>query len=206
MHLDLQTLSERERYKLLMSSVVPRPIALVTSLDLDGRVNAAPYSCFNIMGTSPALLVLGIDSRETGVPKDTSRNIHLTDEFVVNLVNEPMAAQASRCGAVLPAGESELAHSGLTAAPCEQVQPPRIAESPISLECRRHVALDVGNGRNIVVGHILHYHIQDRYYDAEHGYVLAAGMGMVARMHGRSWYVRSTDLFEIAREDGGSHH
>jgi flavin reductase (DIM6/NTAB) family NADH-FMN oxidoreductase RutF len=204
MHIDLNALPEKERYKLLMSSIVPRPIALVTSIDEQARVNAAPFSFFNLMGTTPATVVIGIDSRGRGVPKDTVRNVHLTGEFVVNLVSEAMVERMNLCSAPLPAGEDELAFSGLTAAPSVQVTPPRVTESPISLECRRTVSLDVGNGRTLIVGHVLHYHIRDEFYDAGRGYVLADRLRLVARMHGKSWYARTSDLFELERPAGSS--
>lgn len=204
MHVDLNALPEKERYKLLMSSIVPRPIALVTSIDEQARVNAAPFSFFNLMGTTPATVVIGIDSRSRGVPKDTVRNIHLTGEFVVNLVSEAIVECTSLCSAPLPSGEDELAFSGLTAAPSVQVAAPRVAESPISLECRRTVSLDIGNDRTLVVGHVVHYHIRDEFYDAERGYVLADRLRLVARMHGKSWYARTSDLFEVARPAGSS--
>lgn len=201
MDIDLKTLNSTEQYKLLMSSVLPRPIALVTSLDREGVINAAPFSLFNIMAASPPTVVIGIDAREPGTPKDTARNIQQTDEFVINLVNEPMAEKMSLCATALAPHDNELNHAGLTAIPSRQVKPPRIAQSPISLECVRLTALDIGNERTIIVGTILHYHIQDEYYDTTKGYVLADQMGLIARMHGRSWYSRTTDLFEIHRPD-----
>lgn len=205
MHLDLSTLSDNARYKLLMNSVLPRPIALVTSIDAKRRVNAAPFSCFNIMAANPATVVIGIDARNVGVPKDTAANIHATGEFVINLVSETIAKQCSLCSTGLPAGQNELELSGLTAAPSVQVAVPRIAEAPISLECVRHMTLDIGNERSIVIGRILHYHIQDQFFDADTGYVLADQIGLIARMHGRSWYARTTDLFEIPRDDVDRH-
>jgi flavin reductase (DIM6/NTAB) family NADH-FMN oxidoreductase RutF len=157
------------------------------------------------MGSSPATVVLGIDSRSSGVVKDTVGNVHSTAEFVVNLVGESMVEQMSLCGSALPAGQNELEHAGLTPVASVQVRPPRVAESPISLECRRTLALDIGNERSIIIGNIVHYHIQDQYYDAERGYVLAEQMGLVARMHGRTWYARTTDLFEVERSDISAH-
>lgn len=204
MHVDLSALSERERYKLLMSSVVPRPIALISSVDENGRVNAAPFSCFNLMGATPATVVVGIDSRSPGVSKDTVRNIHVTGEFVVNMVSEAIADRMNLCSAPLPPGEDELSFAGLTAAASMQVAAPRIMEAPISLECRRTTALDIGHCRTLVVAHIVHYHIQDEFYDRESGYVLAEKIGLVARMHGKSWYARTSDLFELARPAGSS--
>lgn len=199
MNADLAQLTERERYKLLMSSVVPRPVALVTSLDREGRINAAPFSCFNLMGTTPPTVVLGIDARSPGVPKDTVANVHGTGEFVINLVSEAIAEQMNVCSAPLPAGVNELGYAGLTAAPGVQVAAPRVLEAPVSLECRRLMALDIGHERTIILGNILHVHVQDEFYDADRGYVLADKMRLVARMHGRGWYARMTDLFDMPR-------
>lgn len=199
MNIDLNTLTEHERYKLLMSSVVPRPVALVTSLDREGRINAAPFSCFNIMGTSPATVVLGIDALSPGVPKDTVGNVHATGQFVVNLVSEAIVQQANLCSAPVAQGINELERAGLTAAPCIQVTAPRVLEAPISLECQRTMTLDIGNERSIIIGNVVHFHIQDEFYDAERGYVLAEKIGLIARMHGKSWYARTTDLFELER-------
>ncbi len=204
MNVNLQDLSERARYSLLMGSVVPRPIALITTMDDAGRVNAAPFSCFNLMGTTPPTVVIGIDSRSPGVAKDTVRNIHLTGQFVINLVSEAIATPMSQCASPLPPGEDELAYSGLTSAPSVQVAPPRIAESPINLECQRTTALDIGHGRTLVVANILHYHVKDEFYDAATGYVRSEQLGLIARMHGKSWYARTTDLFEVHRPPGSS--
>lgn len=199
MNIDLNQLTERARYKLLMSSIVPRPVALVTSLDREGRINAAPFSCFNIMGSTPATVVLGVDALSPGVPKDTVSNVHATGQFVVNLVSEAIVHQANECSAPFPQGVNELERAGLTAAPSMQVKVPRVLEAPISLECQRVMALDIGNERTIIIGNIVHYHIHDEFYDAEHGYVLAEKIGLVARMHGKAWYARTTDLFELER-------
>lgn len=199
MNADLARLTETERYKLLMSSVVPRPVALVTTIDREGRINAAPFSCFNIMGSTPPIVVFGSDARGPGVPKDTVANVHATGEFVVNLVSEAIAEQMNVCSAPLPEGVNELEYAGLTPAPGVQVAAPRVLEAPVSLECRRLTALDVGHDRSIIIGTILHVHVQDEFYDAERGHVRAEKMRLVARMHGRGWYARTTDLFELPR-------
>jgi flavin reductase (DIM6/NTAB) family NADH-FMN oxidoreductase RutF len=204
MNLDLNTADKKERYKLLLSSILPRPIALVTTQDDQGRINAAPFSFFNIMASTPAIVVLGIDSKSPGVPKDTVRNMQLTKEFVINMVSEGIVEKMSLCSSPLPAGEDELKFSGLTAAPSIQVNPPRIAESPINMECRIVEILDIGHDRNIVIGNIVHYHIDDQFYDAQNGYVLVEKLGLVARMHGKSFYLRSHDIFEIDRPSGSS--
>ena len=102
MNLDFNTADKKQRYKLLMSSILPRPIALVSTQDLDGRVNAAPFSFFNIMASTPAIVVLGIDSKSPGVPKDTVRNMQLTKEFVVNMVSEEIVEKMSLCSSHCP--------------------------------------------------------------------------------------------------------
>ncbi len=204
MHIDLNKADKKDRYKLLMSSILPRPIALVTTQDDQGRVNAAPFSFFNIMASTPAIIVLGIDSKSPGVPKDTVRNMKLTGEFVVNMVSENIAEKMSLCASPLPEGEDELKFSGLTAAPSIQVKPPRVAESPINMECRIVNVMDIGFDRNLIIGNVIHYHINDEFYDAQTGYVLVEKLGLIARMHGKSFYLRSTDIFEVTRPPGSS--
>lgn len=201
MNVDLQILDQKTRYKILMSSVVPRPIALITSLNSNGVVNAAPFSLFNIMSANPPVVVIGIDSRVTGVLKDTGRNIKDSGEFVINLVNELLAEQMNLCSTVLPYGESEIDYANLSVLPSCQVAPPRVGKSPINLECKLQTSLDIGNDRVIIVGKIVHFHIDDQYYDAEKQYVLSEKMGLIARMHGRSWYARTSDLYELTRPD-----
>ncbi len=199
MHTSLHDLDHKLRYKLLTSSVVPRPIALVTTVDELGRVNAAPFSYFNLMGASPPVVALGINSRRSGEPKDTLRNILANGEFVVNLVNEEMAQQMNGCATDLPPGEDELEMVGFGRTDSIAVRPPRVSEAPVSLECRSSHTLDVGSGRHIVIGTILHFHIKDEFFDPERAYVLADKMKLIARMHGRSWYSTTRDLFEIDR-------
>src|SRR5277367_1199945 len=122
-------------YPLLASLVTPRPIALVTTLSPEGNVNAAPFSFFNLIGADPPILAIAPGDRDDGTPKDTARNIRLTHEFVVNLVDEGIAEAMNKCAASLPYGENELLHAGLSAAPSSAVKPPRILEAPASLEC-----------------------------------------------------------------------
>lgn len=201
MDIDLEQLNDAERYKLLMSSVVPRPIALVTSVCTNGIVNAAPFSLFNIIAATPPTVVVSIDTRRSGKPKDTGANILDTGEFVVNLVNEQMAEQMNICAADIPSEEDELLLAGFDTKPAQRVRPPLIAQAPVSLECKKAGSVDIGNNRTVIVGTILHFHIQDQFYVPEKGYVLAEKMQLIARMHGRGWYSRTTDLFQLKRPD-----
>ncbi|HEV2303871.1 MAG TPA: flavin reductase family protein, partial [Stellaceae bacterium] len=136
MHFDLAQIPQSEAYKLLVATVVPRPIALATTVDAGGRVNAAPFSFFNAVSSIPPVVVLGIGGGE-GTPdgwKDTERNIRDTGEFVVNLVDEALAERMNICAVDFPAEVGELDITRLTALPSAGVKPPRIAEAPVSFE------------------------------------------------------------------------
>lgn len=196
---DFSVISKTDRYKLLVASITPRPIALVTTLDLSGRINAAPFSFFNAICDDPPMVAIGINSVRDGVIKDTASNITHTGEFVVNLVDEAMGVPMNECARELPPGENELVHAGLTAEPALKVAPPRIAESPISLECRRHSTIQVGTARSIVLGEVLAMSFRKGLHDPERHYVDAKAAGLIGRMHGAGWYARMTDLVHIAR-------
>src|SRR4051794_24154827 len=151
MHIDFATLTEYQRYKLMASLIVPRPIALVTTLGPDGVVNAAPFSMFNMMGEEPPIVMISINRLKAGALKDTAANIVRGREFVVHLADEAMAEQMHRCGEKLPPHVSELAKVGLTPMPSRQVTPPRIAEAPVAFECSLWEMLET-ESRQIFIG------------------------------------------------------
>ena len=161
-------------------------------------MNAAPYSFFNLIGSNPPTVVLGVGNRETGTPKDTRANIERTGEFVVNLVHYALADAMNLCAIEFPEGESELPQAGLTAAASMRVGPPRLAEARASLECRLHSVVDVGDNK-IVLGQVVFLHIADEFVDPEKMHVRAEALGLIGRMHGGGWYLRTTDLFELPR-------
>ena len=198
MDFDLQDLTPDERYKLLIGVVVPRPIALTTTLDADGRVNAAPFSFFNVMGYDPPLVMFAPGNRPDGTPKDTARNIRATREFVVHIIDEALAEAMNVAATPFPPGTDEVARAGLTTQPSVQVAVPRIAEAPVGLEGREVTTLLIGNTR-IVVGEVLHLHLRDDLLDRERMRVHTGRLGAVGRMQGGGWYTRTTDLFQIAR-------
>src|ERR1700732_3011557 len=134
----LRDLSPHDRYKLLCGVVVPRPIALVTTLDANGAVNAAPFSFFNVFSEDPPLVVLGLQHRPDHGPKDTTRNIHRDGEFVVHLVDEALALAMNDCAIDFPAGDSEVEAAALETLPSVDVRVPRLAAAPFALECRRN--------------------------------------------------------------------
>ncbi len=136
MELDLENEHADRAYPILASLVTPRPIAWVTTVSPDGLVNAAPFSFFNVLGANPPIVGFCPGDRPDGTPKDTALNVRSGHEFVVNLVDDALAEAMNLTAASLPYGEDELQLAGLTAAPSSVVRPPRIAESPASLEVR----------------------------------------------------------------------
>lgn len=197
MDLDLNALPTGERYKLLCGLVVPRPIALVTTLDNKGTANAAPFSFFNVISHDPPMVVLGIDRREDGRPKDTLTNIQQTGEFVMNLVSETIAVPMNACATDFPPGHDEIAEVGFTALPSKIVRPPRIGQSPISLECRLARDLEFGaeGQRHIILGDIVQVHVEDDVVN-ERFHVDQDRTRLIGRMAGRD-YVRTGDRFKL---------
>jgi flavin reductase (DIM6/NTAB) family NADH-FMN oxidoreductase RutF len=198
MELDLTGPHRDDAYRILSGLVTPRPIALVTTIDEEGRVNAAPFSFFNVLGDSPPIIGFCPGDRSPGVPKDTARNIRLTHEFVVNLVDEAIAAQMNLCAATLPPGENELLHAGLTAVASTSIQPPRIAEAPASLECRHHSIIEIGDNR-LIIGEVLRVHVRDGIFAPETWLVKPGKYAPIGRMQSPNWYCRTADMFEIQR-------
>ena len=192
-------LSPRDRYKLLCGAVVPRPIALVTSADADGRVNAAPFSFFNVFSEDPALVALGLQHHPEGKAKDTTRNIRERGEFVVNLVDEPLAEAMNICAVDFPPDMSEIDAAGLSLAASLTVRPPRIATAPFALECRRTTILSFGPGRDILIGEVLHFHGRAGLVDPATLHVDIEAYRPVGRLYA-NLYSRQRDIFELRRE------
>jgi flavin reductase (DIM6/NTAB) family NADH-FMN oxidoreductase RutF len=197
---DFATLKDENAYKLLISTVVPRPIAWVTTQDVDGSVNAAPFSFFNAVSGKPPVVVIGIGGRAPGDVKDTGGNIRRTGQFVVNLVSNALAEKMNVTAIDFGKEVNELAQAGLTTAPSARVRPPRIAESPVSLECERLVIVEVGIDRAVVLGSVLAIHVKDEFVlNSERCYIDTPKLDLIGRMHGGGWYARTTDLFEMPR-------
>jgi flavin reductase (DIM6/NTAB) family NADH-FMN oxidoreductase RutF len=204
---DFASAPAHTRYNLLIGLVAPRPIALVTSLNAAGVVNAAPFSAYNYVGTDPALVVLGIASRpgsagaetDLPVPKDSVLNIRRGGEFVINVVSEDIAEAMNVCAIDFPYGVSELAQAGLTTAPSIRVAAPRIAESPACLECREVATLEIGRSR-VVIGEVLCAQVREDLIDPAGPYVRADQMHAIGRMNGLGNYVRTRDaIFQMPR-------
>ncbi|MBR1195205.1 flavin reductase family protein [Bradyrhizobium sp. AUGA SZCCT0240] len=196
---DMETLEAQQRYKILTATVTPRPIAWVTTLSEDGVVNAAPYSFFNVLGHEPPTLAIGLLAGP-GRFKDTATNILATGEFVVNLVSEQNAAAMNVTCIDAPSDVDELALAGLTAAPSHAIRPPRIAESPVSFECRVLSSMVTGPRQTAVIGRILCAHVEDSaVQDKARCYIDTPALQLIGRMHGSGWYARCTDLFQLDR-------
>lgn len=195
---DFDALSNRDRYKLLTATVVPRPIAWVTSCDAEGVVNAAPFSFFNVLGSDPAIIALGIGDRPEGGPKDTARAIRERGEFVVNLVPFDLAEAMNVTATDFPPGSSEIEAAGLQLAPCRLVSVPRIADSPVCLECREHSTLNIGRNR-VIIGEVLALHLDEAALDPEKLHVDTASLKLIGRMGGAGGYTKAQDGFTIPR-------
>ena len=199
---DFSTLSAYQRYKLMASLIVPRPIALVTTQNAAGVVNAAPFSMFNMMGEDPPILMISINKLQDGHLKHTAANILAHGQFVVHIADEPMAEQMHRCGDNLPATESELIAVGLTATPSRAVTPPRIVEAPVAFECELEEKIETAS-RHIFIGRVLWLHAREDLIDVEHCRVRLQNYFPVARF-GASFYIRTRDRFSMSDEHGGA--
>jgi flavin reductase (DIM6/NTAB) family NADH-FMN oxidoreductase RutF len=198
MELNLEKEFADRAYQLLASLVTPRPIALVTSRSPDGKINAAPFSFFNLLGAEPPICAIAPGDRDDGTPKDTARNIRATHEFVVNLVDESIAERMNLCAASLPYGENELEHAGLTATPSSLVKPPRIAEAPANLECTEWGTLQIGDNR-VIIGVIKRLHLREELFDGEKKRIRTDKLFLIGRMAAPHWYCRTRDRFEMIR-------
>ena len=196
MQFDLDKIPGSETYKLLVGLVAPRPIALITSMDENGKLNAAPFSAYNYLCTDPPIVGIGVTNRPTDVfvPKDTARNIRRTGEFVVNVVTEDIAEKMNICATDFPAGMSEVEMAGFTTVPSQKVKPPRIAEAHAALECREYTTMEIGRSR-IILGRVVAIYVEDRYVDPAGPYVKADELHSIGRMNGLGNYVRTRDAF-----------
>ena len=172
----------------------------MTTKDANGKVNAAPFSFFNVFGTRPPVVVFAPGDKEPGVPKDTAKNIRDTGGFVINLVDESVFEPMVQSAATLPHGVEELADTDLGYADSLAVAPPRIAEAPAALECREHSTVRIGQNR-LVVGEVLRVWARDGIFDPETLHMDTDAYQPIGRMASPDWYCRTADLFELVRPD-----
>lgn len=193
---DFNTLNSKDIYKLLIGTVVPRPIAWVTTISPEGVVNAAPYSFFNCLSSEPPILALGIENREHRSLKDTAANIRSTEEFTVNIVGRSNIDAMNITATAFPEDVNELAEAGLTMIDGASVSCPRIAEAPVSFECRRHIGLEISPSREIVLGMVQQAFIRSDIVDPANHYTDHAKLDAVGRMGGHG-YAFSLDYFDL---------
>jgi flavin reductase (DIM6/NTAB) family NADH-FMN oxidoreductase RutF len=198
MQLDPEKMAPAAIYKLLIGCVVPRPIAWVSTIDADGVNNLAPFSFFMGVCGDPPTIAFSSGPRE-GQRKDTAANAARAGEFVVNVVDDPLAEAMNLTSGEYPPGVDEFALAGLTAVPGVRVRAPRVAEAPISLECRLGQVIDVGRGpHQLVLGEIVYFHIRDELYHAETGRIDMHRLHPVGRLAGEM-YSHIHDIFAMKR-------
>ncbi len=202
MILDFAELSTRNAYQWMTATILPRPIAWVSTISGDGRTNLAPFSFFQgVTASPPTLMFVPVNNRDGG-KKDTVRNIEAVPEFVVNLVPHSLAAVMNDTAALLPYGESEFSRFGVAPAPSLKVRPPRVADSPVAYECVLDRIVLIGSGplaANVVFGRILAAHVRDDVIGPG-GLPDSAKLDLVGRLGGED-YATTRDTFNLVRPD-----
>lgn len=202
MEINPEKLEWREAYKLLVGSVLPRPIAFITTVDEKGIVNAAPFSFFTVISANPMLICFSPMRRGTdGEKKDTLNNIEKTNEFVVNIVSEDFVVQMNDCAIEYPAEIDEVVESGLTKEMSNTVSPPRIKEAKVHLECVLYDVLHFGNepgSGSLVIGMVKHVHVDDELH--ENGRINSEKLKPIGRLAGNMYTKPLADTFELIRK------
>ena len=200
---DAKGLDTAAAYRLIVGCVVPRPIAWITTVDDNGVVNAAPFSSYNYVATTPPMLAVNITLRE-GAIKDTARNIVASREFVVNVATEAMMETMHHCGQDYPPDVSEVEALGIELLPSRQVRPPRIAMTPVQMECRLDQVVTLGKGINkLYIGEVVAFHLSPQVYDGRR--VDSAKLQPIARLGG-PFHAALGEIFErpmLQRPPGG---
>jgi flavin reductase (DIM6/NTAB) family NADH-FMN oxidoreductase RutF len=191
--------SERENYKLLIGSIIPRPIAFITSVSKDGTLNGAPFSYFNIVSSNPPMISVAIQ-RKAGEQKDTARNILDSKEFVVHIVDQENVEKINETAASLPPNQSEIELAKLTSVKSTKITASGIKEAKVRFECILEHSVELGGtdspGCDLIVGRVVQFHIDDSIY--ENGRINPDALGAVSRLAGQS-YARIGEIFELER-------
>ncbi|WHZ42681.1 flavin reductase family protein [Rahnella bonaserana] len=195
-HFDFAQLTERERYKILIGTVIPRPVALVTTVSMYGVPNAGPFSFFNVLTHDPAIVAIGVENYADMRFKDTARNIRETGEFTVHIVDDALVSQMEICAIKFGPDVDELREAGLDTTPGLMVRSPRILAAPAALECRRHTTLQVGPAREIILGEVLGVYVRSDAVDPSNLHIDQQIMDAIGRMGGHT-YTRARDQFDV---------
>lgn len=204
----IDSLTSAQQYRLMVATLVPRPIAWVTTRHPSGVINCGPFSFFNTFHGEPPVVAIGISARHRDFGKedpgpargrkDTRTNIGMTGEFVVNLVSFELSEAMNITSMEFPPEVDELAAAALETAPSVRVGPPRIARSPVSYECRCFQTIEIGGGATLILGRVLAVHVRDdAVLDPIACNIDGVKLDLIARMHGRGWYARTTALFQM---------
>ena len=191
-HFDFAELTERQKYKILIGTVIPRPIALVTTVNRDGAPNAGPFSFFNVLTHDPAIVAIGVENYADMRFKDTARNIRETGEFTVHICDDAMVEQMEICAIKFGPEVNEIEHAGLHTVPGTAVKSPRILEAPAALECRRYMTLELGPAREIILGQVIGVHVRSDAVNPENHHIDQMKMDAIGRMGGHT-YTRTRD-------------
>lgn len=199
MKIPTRDLSFRDSYRLISGSMVPRPIAWVTTRNREtGLVNLAPFSFFTGCSVVPPMVCFAAE-RRLGQRKDTVRNVEDTGEFVVNIAAAKLVNEVALSARDLPPDVSEVEAAGLTLLPCDNVQVPRLADAPVAMECRLHVINVLGTSpHSLVIGHVVQFHVRDDVYAG--GRIDFDALDALGRMAG-DWYVTTRDRINVKRVD-----
>ncbi|AIQ72677.1 MULTISPECIES: flavin reductase family protein [Paenibacillus] len=192
--------SERENYKLLIGTIIPRPIAFVTTQSEEGLLNGAPFSYFNIVSSNPPMVSLAIQ-RPAGRLKDTARNIYDNQQFVVHIVDEENVAKINQTAATLPASESEIELANLTPIQSTSVAVPGVLEAKVRMECKLVQAIPLGGeepGSDLFIGEIVQFHIDESIY--QEGHIDPRVLNAVSRLAGNN-YATLGEIFTIDRPE-----
>ena len=192
----------QETHKLMIGSIVPRPIAFVSTRSKDGKNNVAPFSYFNGVCSKPPTIMFAPARRGwDGEEKDTLINIRDTEEFVVNIVSEPFAEKMVMCSTDFDSDVDEFIESNLTPVPSQKIAPSRVGEAKVSFECKLNQIVEIGDGTAgsgfVVIGSIVLFHIDDDVHD--NGRILLNKLQPLGRLAG-NWYTRTTDILKIIRK------
>ena len=196
MNIDPTKLEERDQYKLMTGSIVPRPIALVSTLGPDGP-NAAPFSLFNMVGSDPCMLMFSVGNQGDGTAKGTIKNLEHCPEFVVHICNERIAEHMNVCSTDFAHGINEMEKAGLTAVPSLKVRPPRIEEAPVQMECKLIQIVRFGTRHNVVFGEVVMFHYHEGIVN-ERFHVDLTKLAPIGRLSGML-YTKVKDTFRMER-------
>ena len=202
---DPRDLDLKEAHDLLVCAVLPRPIAFVSTVGEDGVYNVAPFSYVTVLSSRPGVVGIGIGYKRDGTKKDTLVNIEFTKDFVINVVPESLAEAVNQASGEYPSQVDEFKEIGLTPSPSDVVRSPRVAESPVNMECRLMQILEFGEAPRIqtfIIGEIIRVHVQDEVW--VNGVIKADKLKAIGRL-GEDLYCRTMDMFEMKRPGVVSH-